>query len=394
MFTLFDGLGHVTLKPLTYTRPVADLRVGIYTVKEKWELFLEESCNVRTKDYLTDRFHGFDGPESIGIAATVLPDPALVKAIKELEANQLLVKDGMVLAINSLPESTVDFDAYLEGFEMIEYDGEVSVLSNPADLFLLNQQEIECDLNWIKSSTEFTVIDQSNTVIGDQIYIEEGASVKGCSLNSESGPIYIASGAEVMEGSMIRGPFAALPGSVCKMGSKIYGATTLGPCCKVGGELNNVVFQGYSNKGHDGFLGNSVIGMWCNLGADTNTSNLKNNYGSVRAWNYSEEAQTDTGLLFHGLIMGDHSKCGINTMFNTGTVVGVSANIYGSGYPRNYIPSYSWGGASNYKTFRIEEALDVANKVMERRGMELSQEDKLIMEHIFYSTSSYRSWES
>ena len=390
MFTLFDGLGHVTLKPLTYTRPVADLRVGIYTVKEKWELFLEESCNVRTKDYLTDRFRGFDGPESIGIAATVLPDPALVKAIKELEANQLLVKDGMVLAINSLPESTVDFDAYLEGFEMIEYDGEVSVLRKPADLFLLNQQEIECDLNWIKSSTEFTVIDQSNTVIGDQIYIEEGASVKGCSLNSESGPIYIASGAEVMEGSMIRGPFAALPGSVCKMGYKIYGATTLGPCCKVGGELNNVVFQGYSNKGHDGFLGNSVIGMWCNLGADTNTSNLKNNYGSVRAWNYSEEAQTDTGLLFHGLIMGDHSKCGINTMFNTGTVVGVSTNVFGGEFPPKFIPSFSWGGNGGMTVYDLDKSFETADRVMSRRDIELTESEKLILKRVFEDSKKYR----
>ena len=260
MYTLFDGLGHVSLKPLTYTRPVAELRVGILTIKEKWEKFLEDECNVRTKDYLSDKFEGYNGADSLGIAATVLPAKELVRAIKKLEINQLLIKEGMVLAINALPEASVDFNTYLEGFEMIEYEENVSFLVNPADIFGLNGQEIESDLNLISPNASFQDISSGNQTTGDQIYVEAGAIVNGCYLNSSEGPIYISSEAEIMEGSMIRGPFAALPGSVCKMGTKIYGATTLGPHSKVGGELNNVVFQGYSNKGHDGFLVGGGVG--------------------------------------------------------------------------------------------------------------------------------------
>ncbi len=393
MYTLFDGLGHVSLKPLTYTRPVAELRVGILTIKEKWEKFLEDECNVRTKDYLSDKFEGYNGADSLGIAATVLPAKELVRAIKKLEINQLLIKEGMVLAINALPEASVDFNTYLEGFEMIEYEENVSFLVNPADIFGLNGQEIESDLNLISPNASFQDISSGNQTTGDQIYVEAGAIVNGCYLNSSEGPIYISSEAEIMEGSMIRGPFAALPGSVCKMGTKIYGATTLGPHSKVGGELNNVVFQGYSNKGHDGFLGNSVIGMWCNLGADTNTSNLKNNYSNVRVWSYYEEDNVDLGITFHGMIMGDHSKCGINTMINTGTVVGVNANVYGGNFPPKFIPSYSWGGSAGFQTYDLDKSFEVATKVMARRNVGLDGQEKEILKRVYDDSKKFRNWE-
>jgi len=393
MYTLFDGLGHVSLKPLTYTRPVAELRVGILTIKEKWEKFLEDECNVRTKDYLSDKFEGYNGADSLGIAATVLPTKELVRAIKKLEINQLLIKEGMVLAINALPEASVDFNTYLEGFEMIEYEENVSFLVNPADIFGLNGQEIESDLNLISPNASFQDISSGNQTTGDQIYVEAGAIVNGCYLNSSEGPIYISSEAEIMEGSMIRGPFAALPGSVCKMGTKIYGATTLGPHSKVGGELNNVVFQGYSNKGHDGFLGNSVIGMWCNLGADTNTSNLKNNYSNVRVWSYYEEDNVDLGITFHGMIMGDHSKCGINTMINTGTVVGVNANVYGGNFPPKFIPSYSWGGSAGFQTYDLDKSFEVATKVMARRNVGLDGQEKEILKRVYDDSKKFRNWE-
>jgi len=393
MYTLFDGLGHVSLKPLTYTRPVAELRVGILTIKEKWEKFLEDECNVRTKDYLSDKFEGYNGADSLGIAATVLPAKELVRAIKKLEINQLLIKEGMVLAINALPEASVDFNTYLEGFEMIEYEENVSFLVNPADIFGLNGQEIESDLNLISPNASFQDISSGNQTTGDQIYVEAGAIVNGCYLNSSEGPIYISSEAEIMEGSMIRGPFAALPGSVCKMGTKIYGATTLGPHSKVGGELNNVVFQGYSNKGHDGFLGNSVIGMWCNLGADTNTSNLKNNYSNVRVWSYYEEDNVDLGITFHGMIMGDHSKCGINTMINTGTVVGVNANVYGGNFPPKFIPSYSWGGSAGFQTYDLDKSFEVATKVMARRNVGLDGQEKEKLKRVYDDSKKFRNWE-
>jgi UDP-N-acetylglucosamine diphosphorylase/glucosamine-1-phosphate N-acetyltransferase len=223
-----------------------------------------------------------------------------------------------------------------------------------------------------------------------KIFIEEGASANDTTFNTTTGCIYIGKDAEVMEGSVVRGPFALCEHSVLKMSSKIYGATTIGPHSKVGGEVNNSVVFGYSNKAHDGFLGNSVIGEWCNLGADTNNSNLKNNYANVKLWNYSGENFIDTGLQFCGLIMGDHSKCGINTMFNTGTVAGVSSNIFGSGFPRNFIPSFSWGGAQGFTTYRFEHAIETAQLVMQRRNTELTDNDKDILKYIFDNDEKFR----
>ncbi len=390
MYTLFDGIAHTSLKPLTYTRPVAELRVGILTIREKWERRLGENCRIRTKDYLSSKFDGFEAGGSLGIAASVLPNNELVKAIKKLEVNQLLMYDGLVIAINELPETVVNMEEYLDGFEMIEYEGEVSVVKQPADIFRLNGAEISADYELIKGAVTPQEINGTNRTMGEQILIEEGAKVNCAVLNASGGPIYIAAGAEVMEGTVIRGPFAALPGSVCKLATKVYGPTTIGPYSKIGGEVNNCVFQGYSNKGHDGFLGNSVIGEWCNLGADTNSSNLKNNYGNVKVWSYQDKEMVDSGLQFHGLIMGDHSKCGINTMFNTGTIIGVNANIFGSGFPPKFIPSYSWGGADGIETYDLDKSFEVAAKVMERRNVQLTADDKAILSRIYDDSAEFR----
>ena len=395
MYTLFDGIGHVSLKPLTYTRPVAEIRVGIFSLREKWEKHLDDECRVRTKDYLTEKYNGNDLAGSLGIAATVLPNTKLVQAIKKLEINQLLIKDGTVIAINELPEVNVDFDQYLDGFEMIEYTDEISFLINPCDIFSLNGKELEADFRLLNVDNRKKNLDieQNNRVIGDNVLIEDGAIVNACILNSSTGPIYIESGAEIMEGTIIRGPFAALKGSVCKVGTKVYGPTTLGPYSKIGGEVNNCVFQGYANKGHDGFLGNSVIGEWCNLGADTNSSNLKNNYSNIRVWSYGSEATVDTNLQFHGVIMGDHSKCGINTMFNTGTIVGVGANLFGGNFLPKFIPSFSWGGSEITETYHFDKAMSVASIVMERRNLTLTDADQNILRQVFADSKKYRDWE-
>ena len=249
---------------------------------------------------------------------------------------------------------------------------------------------MELDFELLTAGRESSPVDPTNTVIGDRIFLEEGARATASILNTTTGPIYLAKDAEIMEGCVVRGGLALGEHSALKLGAKIYGATTLGPHCKVGGEVNNAVLIGYSNKGHDGFLGNSALGEWCNLGADTNNSNLKNNYDSVKAWSYVSKRFAPTGQQFCGLVMGDHSKSGINTMFNTGTVVGVSANIYGAGFPRNFIPSFTWGGPQGTMNYRLDKALDTADRMMKRRGLEVNEVERAILEHIHDLTAEYR----
>jgi len=381
MYTLFDGSSHKSLQPLTLTKPVAHLRVGIFTIKEKWEKHLEQQVGIRTKDYLSAKFNGNDKAGGFGISANVLPTSDLVDVISNLENKQLLTYKGKLIAINPLPNSDENLDTYLKDFTQIEYDTEVSTIEHPWDIFRKNDAEIRADFEFVKKEKKRSKHSGiANTLINEKdIFIEEGAKVMGAFLNATDGPIYIAKDAEIMEGCLVRGPFALCEHAGLKMGAKIYGATTVGPYCKVGGELNNVVLQAYSNKGHDGFLGNSVIGEWCNLGADTNCSNLKNNYGNVKVYSYAEGKAIDTGLQFCGLIMGDHSKSGINTMFNTGTVVGVSANIFGGDFPPKYIPSFSWGK----EKFKLEKAFEVAERMMSRRNVAFTNEDKKIFEEIF-----------
>lgn len=381
---LFDGLGHTSLQPLTLTRPVSYLRVGILTIKEKWEKRLGKEIGVRTKDYLAPKFNGNEGQVSLGIMAGLLPTDDLVDTIKELKDGQILMKDGEVLALRPFPAAGANMEKALKGSTMLEYDQEISIVKRPWDIFRLNGQELELDYVLLTEGRESQPLHESNTLIGDEenLFIEEGAEVLASILNVQEGPIYIGKDSEIQEGSLIRGGFALCEHGVVKMGAKIYGPTTIGPFSKVGGEIGNSVILGYSNKGHDGYLGNSVLGEWCNLGADTNTSNLKNNYSNVRSYSYLENDYVETGLQFCGLIMGDHSKSSINSMFNTGTVVGVCANIFDGGFPAKHVPSFSWGGKDGFEKFKLEKAFEVAEKVMSRRGIELTTEDRKILEMI------------
>jgi UDP-N-acetylglucosamine diphosphorylase/glucosamine-1-phosphate N-acetyltransferase len=379
---LFDDC-RSDLLPLTYTKPVCQLRVGILTIKEKWEILSGLSFSFKTEDYLQKKYPLVLSNDNLFINGSILPNKELVDAIEKLEREQSLVKDGVVIAYKSSNENRSEKD--------VEYQNDIFQLNRCWNIFSLNEAEIESDFQLVTKGKTTQEISKTNTVIGGQnIFIEEGAKVECSILNAQSGFIYLGKNAEIMEGSMVRGSLAMCENSVLKMGAKIYGATTLGPFCKVGGEVNNSVFQGFSNKGHDGFLGNSVIGEWCNLGADTNNSNLKNNYAEVKLWNYSVDRFEKTGLQFCGLIMGDHSKCGINTMFNTGTVIGISSNLFGPGFPRNFIPSFSWGGSGGYTTFVLDKVFDVAQKVMERRAIELTSEDKDILNYVFSLTNKYR----
>ena len=274
------------------------------------------------------------------------------------------------------------------GKEVVKFTGvELIIIEERWDVFQKNAAALDLDFIHATEERKTHVLSPTNLLIGpeNRLFIEEGASVEGCTLNTSEGPIYIGKHATIMEGSLIRGGLALNEYATIKMGAKIYGATTIGPHCKVGGEVNNVIFQAYSNKGHDGFLGNSLIGEWCNLGADTNTSNLKNNYSNVRTYSYSSKTEVQTDLQFIGLSMGDYSKCAINTMFNTATVVGVSCNIFTHGFPKKYIPSFSWVQGEAYTINKLEKAFDAANNMMHRRKLSLSKEDKAILTHIEHS---------
>ena len=387
-YILFDGSARNQLLPFTYTRPVADIRVGILTIREKWEKMLGFTTSTVTEDYLIDKFPMIEMEQNIFINASILPTENLVKLIKNLSENKALFIDDEPLAFFAKEDKEVDF----ETFDVIEYSfDDILRIKNTWDIFKLNGEAIKRDFKLLTTDRESLPIPEMTVAFNkDQIFIEEGAVLPLCSLNANDGPIYIGKDSEIMEGSMIRGPFALCENATIKMGAKIYGATTIGPHSKVGGEVNNCVIFGYSNKGHDGFLGNSVLGEWCNIGADTNNSNLKNNYAEVRLWDYETEGFAKTGLQFCGLMMGDHSKCGINTMFNTGTVVGVSANIFGSGFPRNFIPSFSWGGSAGMITYKTDKAFEVAKVVMSRRDIAFTEVDIQILEHIFKETSKWR----
>lgn len=382
------------LQPLTFTRPISELRIGILTLRQKWERRLKTSVSTHAAaEYLRVRFP-FTPPSSdtIFINASLSANDALTAAIQTLPVGEALFQGETWVAAHVSAEAAATFDpAHLDSAKARQVAAQAIVVTRPWHLFEHNDQAIREDFAFLTRGRTSAPISSTNTVMGAQnIFLEEGATVECAILNATTGPIYIASGAEIMEGSIVRGALAMAEKSVLKMGTKIYGATTLGTYCKVGGEVNNSVLQAYSNKGHEGFLGNSVLGEWCNLGADTNNSNLKNNYQPVKLWDYSTGRFTRTGLQFCGLVMGDHSKCGINTMFNTGTVVGVHANIFGSGFPRNFVPSYSWGGASGFTTYRLDKAMETAQIMMARRGMTLTDADWAMYEHLFEASKAYR----
>jgi len=394
---LFDGPEWSELLPLTYTRPISEIRCGILTITDKWNTLLGAEVSYATKSYLSEKFKVQVESENLFIAGNTLPNESLIKAIDSLTIDQCLVNGDSVIAFNCKEELANDKVQQISkgkldtsNFEKVEFSSELDSINQSWDIFQKTGDEIKNDIELLGLKANGEEYKTENTIFGNEVYIEEGAKIRGAILNSDEGPIHIGKDAEIMEGSVIRGPFTLGEHSTIKMVSKIYGPTTIGPHCKVGGEVTNIVMFAYSNKGHDGFIGNSVIGEWCNFGADTNSSNLKNNYSPVRVWNYNTEDMEETGLQFCGLIAGDHCKTGINTMLNTATVMGVCSNVFGAGFPPKFIPSFSWGGAKRMVSFKIEKAYEVAENMMKRRGLSLSMEDKKIFQHIFISDSLYR----
>lgn len=370
---LHDNGLHLRFAPLTLTRPVGNLRMGILTNDERWSLLISD-CTVHfhTEPYLRAKFPEAE-TSGLTVNAAVIPTKKLADAAKALKPGETLTYEGQWIARRG--EETID---------SIGYTDPLIILENRWDLFQQNGEVLKADFELLTSGKKPQPLSASNTVIGDpaQVFLEEGATCEASILNTKEGPVYIGKNAEIMEGSIVRGPLALCESAGLKLGTKVYGPTTLGPHCKVGGEVNNVIFQAYSNKGHDGFLGNSVIGEWCNLGADTNSSNLKNNYSHVSAYSYETGKIEKTGVQFMGLIMGDHSKCGINTMFNTATVVGVSANIYGAGFPEKVIGSFTWGGPDGMVGFKLDKAIEVAQAMMARRKVEFTKGDHQIFEYL------------
>jgi UDP-N-acetylglucosamine diphosphorylase/glucosamine-1-phosphate N-acetyltransferase len=397
---LFDPDTREQLLPLSFTRPVADFRIGILTIREKWEKRLNGKASYITQDYLSEKFPISIAQDNYVINGAVLPNEALCKLIEQLQNNEALLRNGELVAarldeaqfLNLMEDSDIQ---ELAGFELPP-DTPYTAIDNLWDIFKHNDLALRADFDFLTRGRSSAPLSTTNQVLGNpaDIFLEEGAVVECSILNAAKGPIYIGKNAEIMEGCIVRGPFAMGANSILKMGARIYGATTLGEHVKVGGEVTNSVIFSYSNKAHDGYLGNSVLGEWCNLGADTNTSNLKNNYEEIKLWSYPKNTFVKTGLQFLGLIMGDHSKCGINTMFNTGTVVGVSANIFGAGYPRNFIASFCWGGTGGgYETYQPKKAFDTIARVMERRNLILDDTERGILQTVFDLTAQYRHWE-
>jgi UDP-N-acetylglucosamine diphosphorylase/glucosamine-1-phosphate N-acetyltransferase len=392
-YILFDDISWEQLLPLTFTRPVSGIRIGILTIHEKWEKILQAEISTITQEYLSAKYPLIIERDNILINSSLLPSTEIIEQIGQLKTNEAFVMGERILfARLDRPKTQAFGSNTINGVKTHEFAYVPRLIDHPWHIFLLSGEEIKNDFQLITSGRKSAELSKTMNLLNPgNIFAEEGFKAEFSTINASTGPVYLGKDSEIMEGSVVRGPFALCDHSVLKMASKIYGPTTIGPNSKVGGEVNNSVIFANSNKAHDGFLGNSVIGEWCNIGADSNNSNLKNNYANVKLWNYRDEKFTDTGLTFCGLIMGDHSKCGINTMFNTGTVVGVNANIFGTGFPRNFVPSFSWGGAQGLSVFTIPKAFEVAEKVMARRNMKLDEKDKAILMAVFKRTEKYRT---
>ena len=382
-YILFDDeLIRNQLKPFTFTRPVADIRCGILTIRDKWAFRLKTKITCLSKRYLEE----ISAESSINtyINGAVCPNENLIVEIDKLSVGECLVDDSNnVLAIRTTEKLSFPID--FQFFTQKKFDGEVIIITQLPHIFLENGDQIKADFRLItagRKSQEIT--DPFTRVYGAQnIFVEEGANIKSVILNAELGPIYIGKNATIQEGSIVIGPVSIDEGSVVVWGSKIRPNTTLGPYSKAGGEVGSSVIFGYSNKAHDGFLGASVIGEWCNLGANCNNSNLKNDYSEVKLYNYATDKLEKTGELFCGLFMGDYTKAGISTMFNTGTVVGVCSNIFGAGFQDKHIPSFMWGGAdTEYVDYRFDKALDVIRATMARRAKQLTDKDIAILQHL------------
>ncbi|GIL23566.1 MAG: glucose-1-phosphate thymidylyltransferase [Bacteroidota bacterium] len=379
------------LLPFTFTRPVAAIRTGILTIAEKWERHLDLKSSFATEDYLAEKFPIHTGTDNLWINGAICPTAELTQAILNLALEESLVQNELVIATRTASTQLPLPDSKTKK----EFSGSLTLIDQLWKIYQQNGAQIREDFMLVTAGRKSAPVADEHTRVynASQIFLEEGARVRAAVLNAENGPIYLGKNSFVQEGALIRGPFALCEESHVNMGAKVRGDTTVGPFSKIGGEVSNSVIFGYSNKAHDGFLGNSVLGEWCNIGADTNTSNMKNNYENIKLWSYAKGGFKDSGLMFCGLMFGDHSKCGINTMFNSGTVVGVSASIFGDGYPRNFIPSFAWGGAAGFTTYQLNKALETAGKAMERRNQVLTETEKAILKKLFDDAAPYRVWE-
>lgn len=390
---LFDAELHKNFLPLTHTRPIAEIRCGIFTARERWDFLNKQDTGFLTETYLQKQFPQIYESNVLYLNAAAIIAPSLHQAILKLKNHQVLKYKHHIIALHS-HKSFTSYSELIEATqekEIINFHSDLLLLEKPWHIFQFNEKAIAIDFEWItKDKTSQPIPEYVMATERERIFIEDGAILRPCILNPDGGYIYISKEAEIMEGAMIRGSLALGEHSAIKMGAKIYGATTIGPDCKVGGEVGNVVFFNHSNKGHDGYLGNSVIGNWCNFGADTNSSNLKNNYSFISIWNEHEKKSEATNCQFLGIIMGDHSKSGINTMFNTGTVVSVSCNIYGGGFPEKFIPAFSWGGSEGFTTYHLEKAIDTANKMMARRHLSLTEHEVEVLKYVFEKTAEQR----
>lgn len=388
---LFDDESRYTLFPLTLTRPTADIRIGILKISEKWEVYFGGNIGFKTESYLQKKYPYTIAEQNLFINGSLLPNEQLLAVINSLEDGDFLTKEGVLLAAKLSQANAVLFNGeILKDAKTVDYTGELNKLTFPEDIFSKNHQQIEADFELLTKGRQSAKLSNTNTLIGDRIFIEEGVEAECSNFNTKNGSIYLGKNAQVWEGSNLRGGIALCHDSQVKMGARVYGGTTIGPMSRVGGEINNAVIFGYSSKGHDGYLGNAVVGEWCNFGADSNNSNMKNNYAEVKIWDYTKERFRKTGLQFCGLIMGDHSKCGINTMFNTGTVVGVSANIFGAGFPRVFIPDFAWGGAHGFEHYALNKAIETAKLAYERKGRLFDDVEKDIFAYIYNYTEKLR----
>jgi UDP-N-acetylglucosamine diphosphorylase/glucosamine-1-phosphate N-acetyltransferase len=387
-----DPEARINLLPFTFTRPVAGIRTGILTIAEKWERYLNTSVSFSTKDYLQAKFPLTLTSDNLWINGAVCPDALLAAAVKRLGHGEGLIHGQRVIAFHTHED---EIPEVISG-KMTPYEGPLVIVDQGWKIFQLNDGQLRSDFALITANRKSAQIDDVHTRVyaRENIFLEDGVYLRSAILNAEQGPIYLGKNSVVQEGAIIRGPFSLGESSHVNMGAKMRGNVSVGPFSKIGGEVSASVIFGYSNKAHDGFLGCSVLGEWCNVGADTNTSNLKNNYDSIRVWNYGQQAFVDSGLMFCGLLMGDHSKCGINVMFNTGTVAGVCANIFGSDYPRTFIPSFAWGGAAGFTTFQLTKAFETASRAMDRRACTLTEADKMMLTTVFETEASQRYWET
>ncbi|MFW5663474.1 MAG: GlmU family protein [bacterium] len=392
-YILFGDQTRNHLLPFTFTRPIADIRLGILTIREKWEKMLNAKTSTLTEDYLNNKYPLVKKADNILINSSILPNANLINEIHQLSPNQTLITGETIIALRLKEEDIENLDwSLIDSVTPMQTESEVRKINYLWDLIEMNEEALLSDFSLLTHKQRSEPIpDTVRTSAPEKVFIEKGAVLEHVIINATEGPVYIGKNAHIMEGAILRGPLAIGDDSKIRMGAKIYGATTIGPHCKVGGEVSHSIIFGYTNKAHDGFLGHSVIGEWCNLGADTNTSNLKNSYENVRLWDYQEESFVKTDMQFCGTFMGDHSKCGINTMFNTGTVVGVGAQIFGAGFMRNFIPSFSWGSVSGFSVHNIEKSIDIAKRVFARRDLEFTAADEAILRFIYEQTLSYRN---